>query len=304
MSYSRPHEFGAPWWLPVSTATSTVPSSELAAQYGLSPSSARPSFGTYVRQLWQRRHFITAFATSRTATLYSGARLGQLWQVLTPLMNAAVYYFVFGVLFKTRGDIPNFEAFLVTGVFVFTFTQRSVTAGARAISGNLALIRALHFPRAALPLASTIVELQQMLVSMVVLFAIVLLTGEPLTWYWLLVIPVLLLQTVFNTGLSLALARIGAKVPDISQLLPFVTRTWLYLSGVLYSIPDRLSPGPLRDLMMANPAAVYIELVRDALMDSHDAPPYAWLLAVAWAVVLFCLGFWFFWGAEEKYGRG
>ncbi len=283
--------------------TATTPA-ELAAQHGLAPSAARLPFGAYIRLVWQRRHFITAFATSRTATLYSGARLGQLWQVLTPLMNAAVYYFVFGVLFNTQRGVENFEAFLVTGVFVFTFTQRSVTAGARTISGNLGLIRALHFPRAALPLASTIVELQQLLVSMVILCGIVLLTGEPITWHWLLVIPVLVLQTVFNTGLSLAIARVGAKVPDISQLLPFVTRTWLYLSGVLYSIPDRLSPGPLRDVMMANPAAVYIELVRDGLMDSHDAPPYAWLLAVAWAVVLFCLGFWFFWGAEEKYGRG
>ena len=288
----------------MSTATTTAPSSELAARYGLAPSSARPPFIGYIRLLWQRRHFISAFATSRTATMYSGARLGQLWQVLTPLMNAAVYYFVFGVLFNSDRGIENFEAFLVTGVFVFTFTQRSVTAGARAISGNLGLIRALHFPRAALPLASTIVELQQLLVSMVVLCAIVLLTGEPLTWHWLLVIPVLVLQTIFNTGLALAIARVGAKVPDVSQLLPFITRTWLYVSGVLYSIPHLVGPGPLRDLMMANPAAVFIELVRDGLMDSHTAPPYAWYLALGWAVVAFCFGFWYFWAAEEKYGRG
>ena len=242
MSYSPAHEPGTPSSYTVSTTTSTVPAADLAARYGLTPSSTRPPFGAYIKLLWQRRHFITAFATSRTTTLYSAARLGQLWQVLTPLMNAAVYYFVFGVLFQTGGDVKNFEAFLVTGVFVFTFTQRSVTAGARAISGNLGLIRALHFPRATLPLSLTIVELQQLLVSMVVLCGIVLLTGEPLTWHWLLVIPALALQTVFNAGIALALARIGAKVPDVSQLLPFVTRTWLYVSGVLYSIPERLSP--------------------------------------------------------------
>ena len=282
----------------------TPPPAELAARHGLTPATARPPLRGYIRQLWGRRHFISAFATSRATTMYSGARLGQLWQVLTPLMNAAVYFFVFGVLFKTAKDVENFTAFLVTGVFVFTFTQRSVTAGARAISGNLGMIRALHFPRAALPLSLTIVELQQLLVSMAVLSAIVLITGEPLTWHWLLVIPVLVLQTIFNAGLALAIARVGAKVPDVSQLLPFITRTWLYVSGVLYSIPDRLSPGPLRDVMMANPAAVFIELVRDGLMDSHTAPTYAWYLALGWAVVAFCFGFWYFWAAEEKYGRG
>jgi len=288
----------------VSTATGAATLSELAARYGLRPSSARPPLATYVRKLWQRRHFIVAFATSRTVSMYSGARLGQLWQVLTPLLNAAVYYVVFGILFDTQRGIENFEAFLVTGVFVFTFTQRSVTAGARAISGNLSLIRALHFPRASLPLASTIVELQQLLVSMAVLCVIVLLTGEPLTPRWLLVVPALALQTMFNTGLALAIARVGARIPDVTQLLPFVTRTWLYLSGVLYSIPDRLAPGPLRDLMLANPATVYIELVRDGLMATHDTPTNTWYLAVAWAVAALLGGFVFFWAAEERYGRG
>jgi teichoic acid transport system permease protein len=288
----------------VSTTTSPVTSTELAARYGLKPSAARPKLLTYVGLVWQRRHFITAFATSRTATMYSSARLGQLWQVLTPLMNAAVYYLIFGVLFDTAHKIDNFTAFLVTGVFVMSFTTRSVTSGARAISGNLGLIRALHFPRAALPLSSTIVEFQQMLVSMVVLCVIVLATGEPITLGWLLAIPALLLQTLFNTGLSLILARVGAVIPDVSQLLPFMLRTWLYLSGVFFVIPDRVGAGLFRDIMMANPATVYIELVRDAFIERHDAPHHAWILAIAWAVVALVVGFWYFWGAEEKYGRG
>ncbi|GAA4988780.1 ABC transporter permease [Actinopolymorpha pittospori] len=288
----------------MSTTTTSATPAELATRYGLVPSAARPKLFTYVGQVWQRRHFITSFATSRTATMYSSARLGQLWQVLTPLMNAAVYYFIFGVLFATRHTIDNFIAFLVTGVFVMSFTTRSVTTGARAISGNLGIIRALHFPRAALPLSSTIVEFQQMLVSMFVLCLIVLATGEPITLTWLLAIPALALQTLFNTGLALILARIGSTVPDISQLLPFMLRTWLYLSGVFFVIPERVHDRLLQHIMLANPTTVYIELVRDALIEQHGAPHYAWPLAVGWAVVAFVVGFWYFWGAEEKYGRG
>jgi teichoic acid transport system permease protein len=277
---------------------------ELAARYGLTVSGSRPTLPAYVRQLWQRRHFITAFATAKLTAQYSQAKLGQVWQVMTPLLNAAVYYFIFGVLFATRHTIDNFIAFLVTGVFVMSFTTRSVTTGARAISGNLGIIRALHFPRAALPLSSTIVEFQQMLVSMVVLCLIVLATGEPITFHWLLAIPALLLQTLFNTGLALILARVGSAVPDISQLLPFMLRTWLYLSGVFFVIPERVHDKLLQHIMLANPTTVYIELVRDAFVDPHSAPHHSWVLAVGWAVVAFVVGFWYFWGAEEKYGRG
>jgi teichoic acid transport system permease protein len=304
MSYSHPHEIGSRPGLPVSTTTSPPPAAELAEQHGLAPSSARPTFGVYVAQLWQRRHFIAAFATSRTVSHYSSSMLGQLWQVLTPLMNAAVYFLIFGVLFQTAKSVDNFVAFLVTGVFVFTFTQRSVTSGARAISGNLALIRALHFPRAALPVAFTIVELRQLLISMAVLCVIVLATGEPLTIAWLLVIPALMLQTMFNLGVSLFIARIGSSLPDISQLLPFITRTWLYMSGVFFVISDRIHDEPLRTIMQVNPGAIFIELVRDALIDTHTAPQLAWLVAVGWAVLALCGGFWFFWAAEERYGRG
>src|SRR4051812_6239362 len=112
MSYSQRHELGAPRGSSVTTAADAPTAAELAARYGLAPSSARPPFTVYVRQLWQRRHFITSFATSRATSMSSGARLGQLWQLLTPLMNAAVYYFIFGVLFNSAKHIPNFIAFL------------------------------------------------------------------------------------------------------------------------------------------------------------------------------------------------
>lgn len=294
-------------------------SAELAEQYGLTPSSARPTLLSYFRQLWTRRFFVTTYSRSRSVAQYSNSILGQLWQVVTPLLNAAVYFLIFGIILQISRGIDNFIVFLVVGVFVFTYTQRSVTNGARAISGNLALIRALHFPRATLPLAATLVELRQLIVSMLVLFGIVLIvpvnligdkpmsSPEPLTWAWLLVIPALLLQTIFNIGVSFIFARVGSRTIDIQQLLPFALRVWLYASGVIFSIPDRMTgrvPDFVVDLMMANPAAVYIEIVRDALMESHQAPWFAWPLAVAWAVVIFVIGFAYFWAAEEKYGRG
>jgi teichoic acid transport system permease protein len=117
----------------------------LAAQYGLRPSSARPRLVSYLVKVWQRRHFILAYATARNVSMYTEARLGQLWQVLTPLLNSAVYYLIFGVLFKANRGISNYTAYLVTGVFIFAFTERSIVVGSTVIRSNITLIRALHF---------------------------------------------------------------------------------------------------------------------------------------------------------------
>ncbi|GCD94288.1 MULTISPECIES: ABC transporter permease [Embleya] len=286
---------------------SSEPLADLAARYKLTVSGARPGLFAYSGQLWARRHFIVAFANAKTRATYSTAKLGQVWQVLTPLMNAAVYYLIFGYLVQTKEGIDNYVAFLVTGVFVFTFTQSAVLAGSRAISDQLNLIRALHFPRACLPISFTIVQLQQLLFSMVVLCAIVLGTGEPLTLKWLLVVPALVLQFVFNVGLSLVLARIGAVLVDIKQLLPFVLRTWLYLSGVFYSLDSYTdkAPGWVARVLEANPGAVYIEVIRDSLIDSHHTLPlHVWGYAVGWALVMGIGGYVYFWKAEERYGSG
>jgi teichoic acid transport system permease protein len=312
---------------------------ELAAEYGLRPSSARPGLASYLAMVWQRRHFIVAYATARNVSMYTEARLGQLWQVLTPLLNSCVYYLIFGIIFQANRGISNYTAYLVSGVFIFSFTERSIVVGSNVMRANITLIRALHFPRACLPLAYVLVEFQQLLLSLLVLFAIVLGTGEPLTWYWLLLIPALLMQATFNMGAALILARVGAGAQDISQLIPFLLRVWRYFCGVMYSInslPAEL-PGWAKAVLSLNPAAVYISLTRYAIMatfraDAPGAKPYnalrcaiftakkipalqaychpdilpseLWLAGAGWAIVTLVVGVLYFWQAETRYGRG
>ncbi|WP_446046183.1 ABC transporter permease [Streptomyces olivaceus] len=306
----------APAAAPAAAPAGTVPAGHdlaaLAARHGLSVSGARPSLREYVRQLWARRHFIGAFSTAKLTAQYSQAKLGQVWQVMTPLLNAAVYYFIFGVLMNTKRGVEDYVPFLVTGVFVWTFTQSSIMAGTRAISGNLGLVRALHFPRAALPVSFCLQQLQQLLFSMAALVVILLAFGVPPAVSWVLAVPALVLQFLFNAGVAMVMARVGSKIPDMAQLMPFLLRTWMYGSGVMFSIhhmtgPDSNVPSWVGTLLQANPAAVYIDLMRFALIDSFDGsmlPDHVWALALGWALVAGIGGFIYFWKAEETYGRG
>jgi teichoic acid transport system permease protein len=282
---------------------------ELARRHGLSAAGKLPSLPEYSRQLWAYRYFIASYANAKVTSSLGKTRLGIFWQVLTPLINAAVYYVIFVIILDTQRGVDNFVPYLCTGVFIFGFTQSVVQAGIQAISSNMGLIRALHFPRASLPLAITTVEVRNMLASMAVLILIVLGFGEPVTWEWLMIVPIFLLQCVFNAGLALAAARLGSKVADFKQLVPFVMRLWLYGSAVLYPVTrfsDHLSGWKLT-LVEANPMLVFIDLMRHALME--DVPLAAsgtvlWLQAVAWTLVVGIGGFVYFWRGEKGYGRG
>ncbi|MGD9483241.1 ABC transporter permease [Streptomyces sp. TRM70308] len=287
---------------------------ELAAKYGLSVSGARPPLLQYIRQLWQRRHFIGAFSRAKLQAQYSQAKLGQIWQVATPLLNAAVYFLIFGIIMEAREGVPggdhNYVPFLVIGVFIFTFSQQSVLSGVRAVAANQGLVRALHFPRASLPIAFVLQQLQQLLYSMAVMLVVLLAFGQRPGLSWLLVFPALALQFLFNGGLAMIFARLGAGTPDLAQLMPFVLRTWMYASGVMFPLHAMLAekvPPWAIDLVAANPAAVFMDLMRFALIDDYtyaDIAPYPWLLGLGWALVAGVFGFVYFWKAEERYGRG
>jgi len=283
---------------------------QLAVRHGLRPIGQEVALVPYLHSLWQRRAFIWTFARSRIAAENAESRLGQLWQVLNPLLNAGVYYLVFGVILGQSKKIENYIAFLLTGVFIFAFSQRTIQAGARSITGNLGLVRALHFPRAVLPLANVLEEFIKTGTSLVVLGIIIVATGEPIDLTWLLIVPALLLQLMFSAGIALVFARLTAQIRDVAQFLPFALRIWMYLSGVMYLISDFIAKHSdkviIVDLLRINPANVYISLARDALMNTAQTRVGTsdWLLAVMWAVIPLVLGFIFFHRAENRYGRG
>ncbi|MFF4328741.1 ABC transporter permease [Streptomyces sp. NPDC048387] len=291
-------------------AAPTTPA-ELAAAHGLTLSGARPSLPSYLAQLWDRRHFVLAYATARMHATYSTAKLGQVWHLMTPLLNAAVYYFIFGLVMRASHGVPDYLPFLITGVFVWDFIGSSINTGTRAVHSNLGLVRALHFPRASLPLSSVVQLFQQLLVTMGALVVLLLAFGQMPSPAWLLAAPALFLMAVFCAGCAMVMARIGSKNPDVSQLMPFVLRTWMYSSGVMWSIDSMLRSDHLPHwvmlLLKLNPAAVYIDLMRFALIDSFKAsqlPHHVWPIAIGWALLAGIGGFVYFWKAEEEYGRG
>ncbi len=272
---------------------------------GLQRAGARLPIGEYSQRLWQRRHFLAAYSSASNAADYQGSFLGQAWQLLTPLLNIAVYYLIFGLLLNTNRGVPNFIAFLSVGVFFFTFCTVSLVSGSRAITSNLGLVRALQFPRAVLPMSTTLVALLQLLYSMVVLIPIILISGEPITWRWAELVPILAMQSMFCLGLAFVAARIGARVPDTVQVLPFVSRVWMYCSGVMYSVTvfTKGHASWVSTVLNLNPGYVFLSLARNALLVGNPAPLSMWVTALAWSVGLLATSYLYFWRGEEGYGN-
>ncbi len=117
---------------------------------GLPRVGARPALGVYLREVWARRQFIVSLAQFRIEAENQRNRLGMLWVVLKPLLEAGVYGLVFGLLLAGSRP-PDFIEFLIIGVFMFQFFSSTFSAGAKSITSNTALVQSLSFPRMTLP---------------------------------------------------------------------------------------------------------------------------------------------------------
>ena len=276
---------------------------DFAREHGLKRVGARPAFLDYVAQAWSRRDFAFTLAKFTNEAANAKNRLGRWWVILLPTVQAMVYGLIFGVL-MARDRPENFIPFLFTGVFLFTFISGSATQGATALTSNTGLVRSLAFPRVLLPVSAVIRQFLNTLPQLGLLLITLVLFQQGITWNWLLLVPTVALMSVFNLGLAMIMARIAAQVQDINKLLPFVIRILFYTSGIFFSMDHLLRNHPeILAVLHFNPIYDYIELARGLLVHGYEATPFLWLTSAGWALVAVVIGVFFFWKAEERYGR-
>lgn len=272
---------------------------------GLSPVGIRPALGDYVAQLWERRHFIWMDARHRVATQNSRNRLGGLWLLLRPLLDALMYFLIFGVILSRVFDgVENVGAYIVVGVLTFRSTMRAISSGPAIISSGRSMIRAFSFPRASLPIAAELRDALQMqyTIAAVLLLIMVIPPFEQPEWTWFLIVPIYALQFLLNLGVSLVMARIGFLLPDVSQLMSFAGRFMMYGSGVIFPI-DRFTDHPLvMTLIQMNPVYHMVLMYREVLINGAVPSAEHWMILGAWAAGLTLFGFLFFWRGEATYG--
>lgn len=272
---------------------------------GLRPLAIRPSLAKYIAQLVERRHFILADARAKALRTTRDYRLWQIWLVLNPLFDVALYGFLFGLLLKTSRGVENFIGFLFIGIIFMSMITGLMSSGIGLMQSSRSMIRAFQFPRASIPFSTV---LRSMIDN--VLPAIVALTAAFLfqwgtwpSWTVFLVVPLFLLIHVFGCGLMMITARLTAQVPETKTVLGLVISGLFFLSGVMFSVDRFAEHSAIHQIMSANPCYMFLTAVRDCSIYRTVPNLETWGELIAWSIGAFVVGFIFFWRAEDKYVR-
>ncbi len=258
----------------------------------------------YLEDIWDRRAFLWALPAEEIRSRHQNTLLGNLWHLANPLLSAAVYYVIFGILLSTGGGMDNLLAYLTIGVFTFNLTQRTVIAGARAVSGNMGLIRSMRFPRAMLPISTVLSHAMTFGSELMVLMVVCLATGEGVSPRWVLLPGILAFHSALNLGLAFYIARFNEAYRDAENIVPFIFRLLIYVSGAMFPVEQYSSKFPpvFQTMIRYNPIARIMDLYRWALMD-YPVDAKGTLVAFIISAVLLVAGFRYFKAAENDYGR-
>src|SRR5690625_2660105 len=76
----------------------------------------RAPLGEYFAELWQRRHFIWRESKNRVLNQTSNTFLGPLWLVVNPLLLAAFYWVIFGIVLCISRVMDKFVSFIIISI--------------------------------------------------------------------------------------------------------------------------------------------------------------------------------------------
>ena len=197
-------------------------------------SNAMPHLGEYVQALWERRKFMVALADADLRAQRSQTVLGNLWGVLDPLFQAAIYYFVYAVM--RGGSRIGFLPILIADIFLFGLTTAALSDGGTSMRRAKGLMLNSSFPRALMPITSVYKNLRKFAPAAAVLVVLFPLVGGNVGQGVVLLPLLFALQTVMNIGIALLVSSFVTLVPDAQNLMTYVTRVLFFVTPVIYPV--------------------------------------------------------------------
>ncbi len=213
--------------------------------------------------------------------LYKRSALGIAWTLINPLLQLAVFSFVFRTVIPI--NIPQFSSFAFSGLLIWTWSQTALFQATGLITSNKALIRQPNFPTAILPVVTTMTGLIHFLLALPVLIIFLAVDGiQPNSV--LFVLPLLMvIQFVLTVGLAYPLAALNVTFRDTQHTLGVLLQMLFYLTPIFYdlkSVPKEFQP-----FYQLNPMVPLIEAYRAILLKGTQ-PDWQALLIVSLAVAV------------------
>ena len=247
---------------------------------------------TRLQELYQYRELVKNLVVRDLKLRYRSSVLGFLWCLVNPLLMMGVFTLVFTVLL-TNNNIEHFPVFILIGILAWNLHSTALVGAINSVVGGAQLIQKVYFPREVLPIATVLSNTVNFLLSLIALFALVLIFQVQLTATLIYLPLVILVQVIFTVGIALFLSALNVFYRDTASIMETMMLAWFFLTPIFYRIED-VFPAYSRLMYILNPLASIIAAYRDILYYGTMSNLDFFSRTAVTALVVLVLGYLFF----------
>jgi lipopolysaccharide transport system permease protein len=227
---------------------------------------------------------------------FLGSSLGMIWAVLSPLLMMGIFTFVFTVVFPNRlpgreGTLP-YVIWLLSGYGPWMGIGEGLSSATNSVVGNAGIVKNIAFKSELLPIVGAMLGIVPLTVSLCVVLALQIASGEGLGLAHLSLPVAIVMQTLFVAGLGLFLGALNVFVRDTSLALPNVLIIFLFASPIFY--PLSAYPKAIQGPLQYNPFYIIAEGYRAPILEGSLPPLWMFVYLAVVSGCLFLAGLWWF----------
>lgn len=221
------------------------------------------------KDLGKYKEYVFFAAKADLKAEVANSYLNRLWWLLEPFFNMLVYVLVFG---RVMGrSVQNYATFVFSALLMFNYFSKTINYSVKCVRSNRDIVTKVYLPKYILLISNMILNFYKLLFSMIVLVLMMFLFRIQIGWNIFFVIPAYLVMIFLAFGVGMIFLHFGVYVDDLGYAVGILLQMLMFLSGEFYDVITSL-PAPLNIMMMClNPAAMFIDTMRNALLYNEAA---------------------------------
>ena len=248
-------------------------------------------------EIFNERKFLLKQLVKRDLTSkYKESVLGVIWSFIKPLCIMLIFTAIFSVLF--RFQIKNFPVYFLTGRIIYEFFIAATSGAMSSIRRNAGILKKIYVPRYMFAVGTISYEFINFLISFIILFAVMLITGAQFHISILFSIIPMILLIIMIVGVGLILAVFNTYFADVSHIYSIFTLLLMYASALFY--PMEIVPADIQIIFTLNPLYTAISCFRDCIMYGIFPDISSLLYLAIFSIMVFAVGFLLFRIHEKK----
>lgn len=220
-------------------------------------------FSDWLKQLIDRRETLWFFIWKDLKVQYQKPVFGLLWSVFQPLVYFGIILSVMKFSGRTASvsEMP-FSLYLISGLSVWNFTTSSILGAVNSIQSNAGIISKSFFPRFYLILSPVLKSTLDLLIMLLIVFALALYMQQPTTigTIGFLIVSIMLVWTT-TLGWSAIAASLVVSNRHIRHAIPVLLYAMIFALPVFYSM-QKIDNQVLQTIYQFNPIAGAMDFLR------------------------------------------